>query len=44
VLKLDLRKYSTGKLLPDMGKGTYVLLLFWNRTKISWWAGEGVLL
>ncbi|MBN2123381.1 MAG: GIY-YIG nuclease family protein [Deltaproteobacteria bacterium] len=32
MLKLDLLKY-TGDILPDIGKGTYVLLLFLKRDK-----------
>jgi Uri superfamily endonuclease len=33
MLKLDLLKYRSSGLLPDTGKGTYVLLLFLERDK-----------
>jgi Uri superfamily endonuclease len=33
MLKLDLRKRKSGHLLPDIGKGTYVLIFFLERDK-----------
>lgn len=33
MLKLDLIKYKSGNLLPDSGKGTYVLILFLEQDK-----------